>query len=271
MAEVTMPGPEVLSKMRKVLGMPQAELAQRTGIERSLLSYWESGQKQLSDEQIDAVARVIHEESWRRSEEKTLPPATDVPVTSAERAHQMRQMRLEWGVTQAELSAATGLPDNLISMWERGYVQLDREELARLSDALTVAISKRSSMLAWYLNANEIERGKVTELRAALSAPVRMTPPVEKPITLHKKERLAALKKKVGVQATQIVELRKIADLSQQMNRNTGEANVLLTHVVGEVEGKIAAMQANVSRMPASPERDQFVGFLNELVEVIEQ
>jgi predicted transcriptional regulator len=322
MDDVTMPGTEVLAKMRKVLGMPQAELAQRTGIERTVLSYWETGQKPLSEEQIDRVASVIQEETRRRAEEATILHAMmDVPA--ADRARQMRGLRLEWGVTQAELSAATGLGDNLLSMWEHGYVQLDQADLAKLSDALLIAINKRSAMLAWYLNPSELERrrealgisrkrlarhfnkpeswviglesgevpldedivtpiweyiagieveqGKQTELRSALSAPVRMAMTVEKPITLHKKERIVALQKKVVRLAAQNVELRKIADLAQEMNRNSSEANVLLTHLVSEMEEKIAAMQTTVGQMPATAERDQFVGLLNELMEVIEQ
>lgn len=325
MVEAVMPGPEVLVKMRRVMKLQLAAVAQRSGVNVSVLSRWENGKGELSADQIDAVARVIHEESWKRSEEGTLPKATDVSASCIERGKQFRAKRLEWGVRQVRLSEATELPYNLISMWENGYITINDDEEAQLNDALQLAISTKSAMLAWYLNPRElqcrrealgvsrkrlaratghgedwltkveageialdedtstplweylatleIEQGKQADLRAALRAPVRMEPdePQLRPITFAKQERMAALKKKVGVQAAQIVELRKIADIAQEMNRNSSEANVLLTHVVGEVEEKIAAMQQTVSQMPPSTERTQFVKFLTELVEVIEQ
>jgi predicted transcriptional regulator len=317
MAEVMMPGPETLIKMRRVMNLPLQAVAQRSGIHLSTLSRWENAKAELSDEQVDAVARVIHEESWKKSEQGNLPKATDVSADAAERGREFRAKRLEWGVTQLELSEATKLPHNLISLFERNYVEFDPEEEKRLNNALRLAIDTKSSMLAWCKNSGELQRrrenlgvsrkklaratghnedwltrvgageialdeetanplweylaelqiahGKEGELRAMLSAPVRieLKEPEEKPISFAKKAKLTALQQQVSKLTEANKLLRKSLDISKQMYRNEGESLALRTWQVNELEERLTAMQKIVGKMPpGGEEREELTKLL---------
>ena len=67
----------ILAKMRKTLGLPQIETAQRAGIEPSKYSRWESSLVELSREEFVALRDVIDQVIVERSEAHTLPPDTD--------------------------------------------------------------------------------------------------------------------------------------------------------------------------------------------------
>jgi predicted transcriptional regulator len=152
------PGPEVLVKMRKVMGLRLAQVAQATGITINTLSRFERGMEELSAEQVKAIADYIAEVSLERSERDALPMATDVGLDSRERGQAQRQRRLGWGVKLYELSAAARMQQNLISMFEHGYIELDDDELKRVTDALTAVIDRKTSQLSWYANPAELEK-----------------------------------------------------------------------------------------------------------------
>jgi predicted transcriptional regulator len=157
-SSIVEPGPEVLTKMRKVMGLRLAQVAQATGININTISRFERGLEQLSPEEIKAIADYIAEVSLERSERDALPAASDVGLDSRKRGQAQRQRRLAWGVKLYELSTAARMQQNLISMFEHGYVELDDEEFERVTEALTALIDRKNSQLAWYANPAELEK-----------------------------------------------------------------------------------------------------------------
>jgi predicted transcriptional regulator len=298
-----------------------AAMSARTGIKRSLLSCWQRGQKELSEEQISAIARVIHEETWRRSQDGLQPKGANVLASIVERGREMRELRLKWGIMQKELSEASGISDYWICMFERGHVAFSLDAVTRLGDALEAAINKRRSQLSWYQNPLKLQRrresvgvsrarlarhinkpeswlldvevgnvplegavatliweyissiereqGKITELRAALSAPVKIETPPEPPLTTHKKAKLEALVKKVAVQAEKIQLLEKSLNIAERINNTDCERAALLHWQVTELEERLTAMEGMVCRMPPSAERDELARVLHAAQEEV--
>jgi predicted transcriptional regulator len=269
--------------MRGVMGLAQAEVAARTGIDRWRLSRWETGYLELTPDELQVFSDFIHQVSLARSEAGTLPQADDVSADSRQRGRSFRQQRLSWAIRQKDVAEAAGLPDNLVSMWENAYCEMEEEEIQRLTAALTTLIDKQSSQLEWWQNPAELERrrealgvsrkrlarhcgqsekwvsdlegghvpitpeisnkiweylatleaeqGRTTELKAALTAPEPASEML--PYPLGSKSKLRAI----------IAQQKKVIEIVKQQHKNAEEANVLLSHIVRELELQVAAAQ----------------------------
>jgi len=137
-------GNEVLRKMRRGLGIRQVWLSKQTGIYRTKLSQWERGQIELTAGELLKVGEAIGAVVKERSEAGTLPrPKVALPQTSIEQGKAVAETRRSWGVTQSELARAIKKPEDTISLFENGYIELDAEELDNLNNALSALVNKK--------------------------------------------------------------------------------------------------------------------------------
>lgn len=152
------PTDRVLSEMRKRLGLSQLEAAQRSGIEQSKFSRWESHLLELSKEEVKALSDVIEQVMLERSEAGTLPPATTMDASAKEQGRIFRQQRLRWGIQQIELARAAKYSRHLISMWENGYVEMEPEEIEALGKVLASLIDNQNSVLQWWQDPGQLQK-----------------------------------------------------------------------------------------------------------------
>jgi predicted transcriptional regulator len=151
----------VLGRMRRALGLRQVQVAEATGIERSKLSRWETGQVELNEDEIVAYRDYIDQVTLERSESGGMARDTSVGETSRERGAAFRQTRLSWSINQAEVAQWAECPVNLLSMWETGLIELNSDRIARLAEALASFISGKQSQLKWFENPVEIRRRRI--------------------------------------------------------------------------------------------------------------
>jgi hypothetical protein len=95
------------------------------------------------------------------------------------------------------------------------------------------------------------------------------TPPLEPPLTIHKKAKLEALVKKVAVQAEKIQLLEKSLNIAERINNTDCERAALLHWQVTELEERLTAMEGMVCRMPPSAERDELARVLHAAQEEV--
>ena len=135
---------EILRKMRRSLGLRQAWLAKQTGIYRTKLSEWERGRVELTADELQRVGDAIGAIVGERANIGTLPSPEAAPSqSSVERGRTVADARRSWGITQAELARTAEMAEDVISLFENGYTELDPSELARVTKALTALINKK--------------------------------------------------------------------------------------------------------------------------------
>ena len=71
-----------IKKMRKRLGLTQQELASKLGVSQQLVSYWETGQREPSEEHQELLAEYILDERKKERKTQAQPPQVipDIPV-----------------------------------------------------------------------------------------------------------------------------------------------------------------------------------------------
>ena len=71
-----------IKKMRKRLGLIQQELASKLGVSQQLVSYWETGQREPSEEHLELLAEYILDERKKERKTQAQPPQVipDIPV-----------------------------------------------------------------------------------------------------------------------------------------------------------------------------------------------
>jgi transcriptional regulator with XRE-family HTH domain len=111
---------------RKAAGLTQSELTKRARLSSvSRFNFFEAGYGKLTSEELDRVIKVLN-----RAEKKRMVPLSNlscaVPPPEARKAY-----RVSAGLSQQELGLRMGVPQSLISDFERGKANLTPEH-ARL-------------------------------------------------------------------------------------------------------------------------------------------
>ena len=126
---------------RRAAGLTQAELAKRARISsESRFNFFEAGYGKLTSEEIDRVVKVL-----RRAERKRLVPLSDLayPVPPAEGR---RAYRVGAGLTQQELGLRMGVPQSVISDFERGKAKLTPEHARRWYETIKAATDEAATV-----------------------------------------------------------------------------------------------------------------------------
>ena len=113
-----------LRARRKVLGLTQAEAANRIGVVRDAVAKWESGLRKLDRRNMPSVIRFLGYDPQ--------PPATTF-------GELIGRTRRTLGLNQTGIAKALGVPTQSLRMWERGCY-MPKEERRRLLEARIVAL-----------------------------------------------------------------------------------------------------------------------------------
>ena len=108
-------------------------------------------------------------------------------------------------------------------------------------------------------------------LHAAPAAPLEeeKAEPLRASHILHALDRSNS--KKVRKLEAIISEQKKIIAIRSEQYHNVAEASTLASHIIEQLEEKIALMRAKDNAMPSGDERAMLLGFIQQLTEVIEQ
>jgi transcriptional regulator with XRE-family HTH domain len=185
---------------RQALGWTQSELAKKAKVDRSKLSLYESGQVDLTAEELDRVEDAVsHARIPRRFVQEL----------------QRRVRRQQAGLSQQELANKAGISRPKLSRWESGQLELAPEELERVEQALSEA--PKSSPLSALVDARYVKplsRVEGTLFDAAVAVGPKMagqqlTPDaVRREVEHWLSEQVIILKDLVAVQQ-QIIDIQK--------------------------------------------------------------
>ena len=123
-----------LQYVRRMRGMTQAELAEKTGLFQSEISRFEMVQARPSLENIRLLAKaLITTSDYLRGREN------QVKVLMTNKfGKKLRHFRSLRGMTQKELAERIGLNRSIITYWENGRSYPSLENIQQLAKALAV-------------------------------------------------------------------------------------------------------------------------------------
>ncbi|MFO7151884.1 MAG: helix-turn-helix domain-containing protein [Bacillota bacterium] len=121
----TSPG-ERISILRRERGLSLSELAERAGISATYLCQIENGKVLPSLATLKAIAKALN------ANPQDFLSATHI-------SYKIKKIRLERGITQAELAKKAGVSTGLIGQIESGKVEPSIKTLEKISNALSVS------------------------------------------------------------------------------------------------------------------------------------
>lgn len=131
---------------RQVTGKSQAECAAAIGVSPETFAAYELAEQSPSLPELEALAfflKVPLDHFWGRetiasrpAESDSLPVERLVPLRNRMIGASLRQMRLQSGLTGAELANKSGIPADLIEAYELGEKPVPLPELEILANAL---------------------------------------------------------------------------------------------------------------------------------------
>jgi transcriptional regulator with XRE-family HTH domain len=124
-----------LKEMRQRLSMTQRELAERSGLNRSVIAQWELGHLELDSERLGKLWSALSEAD------------TQLQSLLVEHGGSLRQMREAVGMSQRQVADLVGIRQETLSRVETGDLQLGEATYERLKGVLTQAAEEKRADL----------------------------------------------------------------------------------------------------------------------------
>lgn len=149
--------PKNLKKLRKLSNMKQEELAQKSKIPRSSLSYYETGKSEPSlislkniasvfDISIDELVNVeLTEEILREKRMNKDVQAKRVFISTTIFSKNLKKLRLERKMNQKELAEKIGISESSVSVYESGLRDPILSSLLKISEFFSISIDRLAS------------------------------------------------------------------------------------------------------------------------------
>jgi len=210
---------QTFSKMRRTLGVRQAELSKATGIDQAKLSRWENGHIEITPEETGKIVKALDAALVERSEKGIPLSLGDLgylePSTSSKNlGKSYAEWRRKNSVTQQEVVdyinteiADGAMSASSISAFENGYCDLDKDDWANLSHALIELVNKKRAAAGF-----PAVESRWRETFAELRESGREIAKLEREKAIQARQ-IEALRGEVAAQAEQIAALRDLLDL----------------------------------------------------------
>lgn len=159
---------EYFRLLRKQSGLSQVKLADRAGVARRTIAYWEAGEREPRIPELEMVFAVLKSSTAQRAQAAGLLTASrgvrlarqetqadDIPVlgTLPDVGDFLRTLRVRQGWAVEQLAQELGVTRSTVSRWERGQTIPSEEMLERaavllhaLPEEQRVLVSRRLSM-----------------------------------------------------------------------------------------------------------------------------
>lgn len=126
---------DILKKLRIEKGLTQNDLSKITGLTRSAIGMYELGKREPSFEVLELLADFFNVDM------NTLLGKKDKRENNISKID-LKQRRLELGLTMKEIATAVGVSESTVSRWEAGNIaNMKKNRLVALANILQIPVS----------------------------------------------------------------------------------------------------------------------------------